>query len=228
MVSPSTKWLPISRIACRVAARTAGAPEPLRQPPDRALRGFARLNHARRHAERPRRRVDQERARLGLVMDEVALAELVLDELVGGAGVRHAQQRFRQHHQRQALLGGEREFAQHVLDAAEPVVAGANGIDQARRGAVDPRVLFRAQAGGFEQPGRHRAIVRRVGRRERRKGGGIGFHGMPRRKIRAQHTIKPNSKESAVWRRRRAALFNNLACDRTQSRRGQRAATGGR
>ncbi|MEY9337404.1 hypothetical protein ABIF32_001498 [Bradyrhizobium elkanii] len=26
MVSPSTKWLPISRIACRVAARTAGAP----------------------------------------------------------------------------------------------------------------------------------------------------------------------------------------------------------
>src|SRR5437879_6026983 len=26
MVSPSTKWLPISRIACRVAARTAGTP----------------------------------------------------------------------------------------------------------------------------------------------------------------------------------------------------------
>ena len=29
MVSPSTKWLPISRIACRVAARTAGAPSRL-------------------------------------------------------------------------------------------------------------------------------------------------------------------------------------------------------
>ena len=103
-------------------------------------------------------------------MDEVALAELVLDELVGGAGIRHAQQGFRQHHQRQALLGGKRELAKHVLDAAEPVVAGANGVDQARRGAVDPRVLLRAQAGGFEQPGRHATIVRRVGRRERRKG----------------------------------------------------------
>ena len=98
------------------------------------------------------------------MVHEIALAELVLDELVGGAGVRHAQQGFRQHHQRQALLGGERELAQHVLDAAEPVVAGANGVDQARRGAVDPLVLRRAQAGGFEKPGRHGAIVRRVGR----------------------------------------------------------------
>ena len=102
-------------------------------------------------------------------MDEVALAELVLDELVGGAGVRHAQQRFRQHHQRQALLGGEREFAQHVLDAAEPVVIGADRLDQARRGAVDPRVLFRAQSGGGEKPGRDGAIVRRVGRLEWRE-----------------------------------------------------------
>ena len=70
-------------------------------------------------------------------MHEVALAELVLDELVGGAGIRHPQQGFRQHHQREALLGGKRKLAQHVLDAAEPVVGGADGLDQARRGAVD-------------------------------------------------------------------------------------------
>ena len=34
----------------------------------------------------------------------VAGGELVLDQPVGGRGVRHAQQRLGQHHQRQALL----------------------------------------------------------------------------------------------------------------------------
>ena len=75
-------------------------------------------------------------------MDEVAFAELVLDEPVGGAGIGHAQQRFRQHHQRQALLGRERELAQHVLDAAERIVIGADGLDQAARDAVDPLLLL--------------------------------------------------------------------------------------
>ena len=88
------------------------------------------------------------------MVDEVALAELVLDELVGGAGVRHAQQRFGQHHQRQAFLGREREFAQHVLDAAERIVIGADGLDQPRRGAIDARFLRRARAA---QPGSSRA-----------------------------------------------------------------------
>ena len=110
-------------------------------------------------------------------MDEVALAELVLDELVGGAAIRHAQQGFGEHHQRQALLGGQREFAQHVLDAAQSVVTAANGGDQACRGAVDPRVLFRAQSGGFEQARRHETIVGRVARPEGRKMSGIGVHG---------------------------------------------------
>jgi hypothetical protein len=147
-----------------------GNPEPLGEPPDRALWGFAGLYDARRHPQRPCRGIDQEGAGPGLVVDEVALAELVLDELVGGAAVRHAQRRLRQHHQRQPLLGGEREFAKHVLDAAEPVVMGADGADQARRGAVDPRVPFRAQPCRCEKPRRHGAIVRRVGRLEGWKG----------------------------------------------------------
>ena len=96
--------------------------EPLGKPAERALRRLAGLDHPRRHAERPGRGVDQEGRGFGLVVDEVAFAELVLDEAVGGAGVGHAQQRLRQHHQRQALLGRERELAQHVLDAAERVV----------------------------------------------------------------------------------------------------------
>ena len=100
------------------------------------------------------------------MVDEVALTELVLDELVGRAGIRHAQQGFREHHQRQAFLGGKRELAKHVLDAAEPVVIGSNRVDQARRRGVDPRVLFRAQSCCFEKPGRGGAIVRRVDRLE--------------------------------------------------------------
>ncbi len=154
--------------------------EPLRQPPDRALRGLAGLNHARRHPQRPRRRVDQKRAGFGLVVHKVALAELVLDELVGGAGIRHPQQGFGKHHQRQAFLGGERKLPQHVLDAAESVVGGADGADQAGRGAVDALVLRGVQVGGFEKPGRQDAIVRRIARRKGRKDEGGGCHGVSR------------------------------------------------
>ena len=62
--------------------------------------------------------------RILIVEDDLAgvggvLAELVLDEEIGGLSVRHAQQRFGEHHQRQPLARREREFAQHVLDAAE-------------------------------------------------------------------------------------------------------------
>ncbi len=163
------------RLPCGGAHRRNA--QPFCQSPDRSLRGFAGLNHACRHAQRPGRRIDQEGAGFGLVAHEVALAELVLDELVGGAAIRYPQQGFREHHQRQALLGGERKLAKHVLDAAEPVVTCANGADQPRRGAIDPRVLLRTQAGDPEQPGRNETIVGRVGRLERRKRCGIGRHG---------------------------------------------------
>ena len=128
-----------------------GNAEAFCQAPDGALRRFAGLNDARRHSERPCRCVDQEGAGFCLVMHKVALAELVLDELIGGPRVGHAQQRFGQHHQRQAFLGGKREFAQHVLDAAEPVVSAADGPDQPGRGPVDPRLLFRRKPRLCEQ-----------------------------------------------------------------------------
>ena len=164
------------RLACRGADRRRA--QPLGQSSDRALRGFAGLDHPGRHAERPRRGIDEKCAGSGFVMDEIALAEPVLDELVGGAGIRHPQQRFREHHQRQALLGGERKLPKHVLDAAEPVVVGPDGGDQPPRRGIDPRVLFAAQGAGFEKPGGHECVVRRVGRFEPRKGRGIGCHRM--------------------------------------------------
>ena len=145
--------------------------KPLHQPADGAVRRLAGLDHPRRHAERPGRGVDQEGARFGLVVDEVALAELVLDEAVGGAGIRHAQQRFGQHHQRQALLGGEREFAQHVLDAAKPVVVGADGFDQPGRGAVDPRLVLRGSTAPASSS--RAAMAHRPARRPPRTAAGV-------------------------------------------------------
>ncbi len=92
------------RLPCRRANRRQA--QAFRQPPDRALRGLAGLNHPGRQAKRPGRGVDQEGAGFGLVVDEVTLPEPVLDELIGGRRIRHPQQRLGQHHQRQSLLGG--------------------------------------------------------------------------------------------------------------------------
>jgi hypothetical protein len=101
------------------------------------------------------------------VVDEVTFAELVLDELVGGAGVGHAQQCLGQHHQREALLGRERELPQHVLDPAkipsEPVVALADRLDQPGRGPVDPGFLRRGEMRRRQQLRSKLGIVRRVG-----------------------------------------------------------------
>src|SRR3954463_16105696 len=54
--------------------------KPLCQTPDRALRSFAGLDHARRHPKRPRRSIHEKCAGSGFVMDEITLAEFVLDE----------------------------------------------------------------------------------------------------------------------------------------------------
>ena len=90
----------------------------------------------------------------GLVAGEIALAELVLDQPVGGRGVGHAQQRLGQHHQGEALLGGERVFAQQLLDAAEAAAFG-RGSPRSRRVArrVDPALALR-RAGGPRRAGR--------------------------------------------------------------------------
>ncbi len=124
-----------------------GRADPLGEPAQRSLRRLARLDHPRRHPQRPGRGIDQEGRGFGLVVDEIALAELVLDEAVGGTGIRHAEQRLRQHHQRQPLPGRQRELAQHVLDPAERVVIGADRLDQPRRRAGRSAVPARARAG---------------------------------------------------------------------------------
>ena len=56
--------------------------------------------------------------------------KLVFDEAVGGVGVGDAQKRFRQHHQSQALFGGESVGVEKILDAAKSTRAGADRVDQ--------------------------------------------------------------------------------------------------
>ena len=107
---------------------------------------LARMDDARRDAEGPGGGVDQKGVRLGLVVGEVALTELVLDEPVGGGGVRHAQQRLGQDHEGEALLGGQGVFAQHLLDAAEAAALGADRRDQGAGARVDPALALRREA----------------------------------------------------------------------------------
>ncbi len=134
-----------------------GHADALGQRAQDALGRLAGLDDARRDAERPGRGGDEEGVRAGLVVDEVALADLVLDQPVGGGGIGHAQQRFGQHHQRQALAGRQRIFAQQLLDAAEPA-RPASGSPRSDRVA---RLSIRASrsAGRPAPASRRRAIA---------------------------------------------------------------------
>ena len=109
-------------------------------------------------------------------MGKVAGGKLVLDQQIGGAVIRHAQQRLGQHHEGEPLLGGERIFVQEVLDTADPAGAGADRLDIALGAGVDPRLGGRRPRRLAQQPGRERRIGGRVGRKEGRKL--AGAHGV--------------------------------------------------
>ena len=113
------------------------------------------------------------------------MRQLVLDEAVGRGVVGHAQERFRQHHQRQAFSGGEGVLVQQVLDAAEAAGARPDGRDQRRRRAVDGMLLIRRQH-QRQQAARHDRVVFRIRRIE----GGFcaGLHVLVRRCAIPLHT----------------------------------------
>ena len=58
-----------------------------------------------------------------------ALLQFVFNQPVLRRPVRHAQQRFGQHHQRQPLAGRQAIFAQEILDAADAARLRPDGID---------------------------------------------------------------------------------------------------
>ena len=142
--------------------------EPLDQRLDDALRRLARMDDARGDAQRPGRSRHQNAVERGVVMRPVAGLELVLDQPVGGVGIGHPQQRLGQHHQRQALLGGERIGVQEILDAAEPAGAGTDRLDQPRGAGVDARLGPRTGRRRANKIGGNRLIRRRIGRAEGR------------------------------------------------------------
>ncbi len=139
-----------------------------------ALRRLARLDDAGGDAERPGGGRDEEGVRLRFVTDEIALAELVLDEAVGGGRIGHPQERFGEDHQGEALLRRQGVFAQHLLDAAEAGAPGADCLDEPPRRAVDRPLFVPRKTRRREEAARDRGVVLRIRRIEDGNGGGHG------------------------------------------------------
>src|SRR6516225_7579123 len=139
IVCPSTKCEARSRIACRVAARTAGM---------------------------PRRLMRLSRIVSGVSPGWMMRAVTPSVQAEADTSIAHAQQRLRQHHEGEALLGGQRIGVQEILDAAESPGPGPDPLDETPCIRVDSPFGV-ADAGGLtEQSGRDRLVGRRIGSAE--------------------------------------------------------------
>ncbi len=78
---------------------------------------------------------------MGLVFAPAALFQLILDQAVLRQRVRHAQERFSKHHERQTFTGRQTIFAEKILDATDRAGIIPDGIDIGRSAAVDGAVL---------------------------------------------------------------------------------------
>src|SRR5262249_20180507 len=96
--------------------------------------------------------------------------ELVLDQPVGGRGIRHSQERLRQDHQSEPLFGGERVGVKEVLDTAEPPGPRPNALDEAPRVGIDPPFGLARARGLIEQGGCHHLVGGRIGSAEEWRG----------------------------------------------------------
>ena len=177
MVWPSTKCEPMSRIAWRVAVRTAGRPS----RPTISCRMLSGVScEPTTRAEMPSAQAEAETSSAGERTSwavEVSRRELVLDEAIGGGAVGHPQQRFGEHHQREALLGGERVLAQEVLDTADATGGpGADRGDERAGAGIDALLRLGARPGGGEEPRRKLLVGRSIGGTERTN---ATFHGFP-------------------------------------------------
>ena len=108
-----------------------------------------------------------------VTVEPAAGGKLVLDQPVRRRGIRHAQQRLGQHHERQPFAGGERVGVEKILDAAEPGRFGADRFDQFFRACVDP-VFGGAVAAGIGKKDRCQFLVRLSERRVKIRKPGLG------------------------------------------------------
>ena len=97
------------------------------------------------------------------MMREIPRLETVGEQPVERRVVRHAQQRFRQRHDREPLARGEREFVQKVLDAADPAAPRPRQSEQFSRQGL-------RRGGDLGAGSRREQVLRKrlVGRRIRR------------------------------------------------------------
>ena len=136
-----------------------GHSKTLEQGIEDVVRGFSRMDDASRDAERPCRGGDQEGVRFDF-MRPIATRKLVLDQAVRGGGIRHPQQRLGEHHEGEALLGGQGIRMQKIFDAAQPSSPGADAFDQARCVCIYP-ALCSSGAGSLIQELGSDHLVRR-------------------------------------------------------------------
>ena len=137
--------------------------ETLEETLQNRVRGLPGVDDASGDAQGPGRGCDQKRVRFDAVGRPIAGRELVLDQPVGGGGIRHAQEGLRQHHESQPLLGGQRIGMEEILDSAEPACVAADPFNEAGRICVNSPFGIGPGAGLFQQPGRDRLVGRRVG-----------------------------------------------------------------
>ena len=120
--------------------------------------GFLLLKHAAGQHQPPGRGIDQRRGRMPKVRGPVRRRDLVFDQCVDGGGVRHAQQRLGQAHQRHAFLGREAVFGQE--DFHQPGVRGLADLFDQGGGAGDDGGAGRAiQVGQGDQVGQKRGFI---------------------------------------------------------------------
>ena len=136
-------------------AGDGGADHRLAQPFDGAAQvahgpQLVLLQHLAGQQQRPGRGVDQRRGRMAHMFAPVGRRDLVLDQRVDGFGIRHAQQRFGQAHQRDAFLGRQTVFGEENLHQPRLRMT-AYTLDQLFRAGAHPLALFGAQFGGIAQ-----------------------------------------------------------------------------
>ena len=107
----------------------------------------------------PRRRVHEQRRRRPDVRRPVAAADLVADQPVARGGIRDAQQRLGEAHQRDALAAVQRELEHQRVDAAGVRARRANRLGQRRRHRLRPGERRRREAGLADQRRQRFALV---------------------------------------------------------------------
>ncbi len=158
------------RMAAITAWRITGSPARASNLPQMFSKShFARIvqpHDAARQHQRPGGGVHEQRIRMMQMARPFAVADLVADQLVGGRGIGHAQQRLRQAHQHHALFAGERVFLREGIDAAALFALCADAGDEFARECGSRLLLAMGEPGGGDELFVRRVFVDQKGGRD--------------------------------------------------------------